>query len=927
MKAFNRPRFASWLVAAAVAILLAACGKPSDRDTIAAAHALIEQRNLRAAVVSLKAALQKQPESAPLRFLLGKTLLDGGDPVTALVELRKALELGHAETEVLPELVKAMAASGRAAEATKQYAGKQLDGAPAMAELQVGLAAAWGIQGRSDLMRESIDKALALDPQNITAQLVKARLIAATGDLDASWRMNEAVLHKQPKNAQALHLKGLLLRYLKNDVQAAQTAQRAALDSDATLMPAHAELLGLLFAAKDKDGMRKQMAAMQKALPQNLNTFLFRAQIEYLENNLRAARELVQQLLRAKQPDTRVLLLAAQIELRHGALTLSETYLTRALNEEPNLETARELLAVTYLRMGHHTKALTMVQPLIERDNPPARYLALAADAYLQGGNPARAQGLFERAAKSSPEDPRLRTAVALSRIAQGKVTEGLADLDRVADSDPGTFADLALISTLMRRNDVSAALAAVDRLERKEAKQPRFAHIRGQIHQHRKDLPAARQSFAQALALDPVYFPAAFSLASIDVAENKLGDAKKHFEAILVRDPKNVRAMLALADLKSRNGDPDIEVQALLQEAVKSNPTEVGAREALIEFHLHARRYDDALSAAQQALSVMADSPGLLDGLGRAQFGTKEYQQAITTFRKMATLMPNSAQAHLRLADVYAARNERAAATASLQRALEIAPDLVSAQARQAQLLLADKQYKQALAIARRVQQARPRDGIGHLLEADVLLSQKQLEGAATALRGAMSRSPSTEAVVKLHSVLLQTSKVAEAEKLAGSWSDQHPQDVVFRAYLGSAAMKAKDWARAERLYRDVTAAQPKDVTANNNLAWALMNQKKPGALPFAEAANKQSPNLPPLMDTLAAAMADAGQVAKALELQKKVVDMAPQLLEAKLTLARIAIQAGNKVLARAELEKLTYEGERFAAQVEVQQLLRSIQ
>ena len=694
------------------------------------------------------------------------------------------------------------------------------------------------------------------------------------------------------------------------------------------MLAAHAELMSMLYEAKETAGMRKHLAEMKTALPKNLNTFIFQAQLEYLDNNnLPRARELVQQLLRAKSPDLRVLLLASQIEMRNGSFTLAETYLTRVLNEAPGLHGARPMLAVTQLRLGQTDKALRTLQPLLEAPNPSATVLALAAEAYLHSGSPAKAQTYFARAASANPQDPRLRTALALNRIAQGEVSEGMGELERVAEGDKSTFTDLALISTLIRQQDLDGALAAIQRAEKKDAKLPLLAHVRGQIQQQKKDAAAARASFTQALEIDPTYFPSAFALGSMDVADNNLAAAKKHFEALLKRDASNYRAMLALADLKLRSRDPQEQVLALLNEAVTKNPTEIEARSALIEYHLRAKDYKAALSAGQDALATLPDNPSLLDALGRTQFAAAEYQQAISTFNKMAAALPNSPQPHLRLADVFVARNDRAAAAASLQRALDISPDLLSAQTRQIQLLVADKKFNDALAVARRVQKARAKSGAGHLLEADVLLAQKQLEGAANTLRGALAREPSTEATMKLHSTLLQLKKNSEADVLATDWRKQHPKDAAFLLHLGNRALLEKDWPRAELLLKEALSMLPNHVSANNNMAMALIGQKKPGALAFAEKANQQAPNSPAVMDTLAAALADAGQVDKALELQKKVVAMAPDNMDAKLTLARIAMKSGDKKLARGELEKLAYLGDKFPAQAEVADMLRIMQ
>lgn len=924
---FLHTRSSAWLLSALLALAFSGCSQTSSSDALSSAKSSIKQRDLRGAAVTLKAALQNDPESAQLRFLLGSVLLVGGDAPAAVVELRKALELGHDEAEAVPEIVKALTASGRAAEATTRFAQTQLRDPRAMADLQIALAAAWSAQGRDDLMRKGVDRALELNPKSASAMLSRARLLAIAGDFEAAQEVNDQVLRLEPRNPLALQMRGRVQRYLKGDIPAAMASQRAALEVDPKLLEAHSELLGMMFEARDREGMRKQMAAMQKALPQNLNTFLFRAQIEYLDNNVRGARELVQQLLRARRPDPRVLILAARLELRDGAPTLSETYLRRALTDNPGLVQAREMLTVTYMRLGQGTQAATTVQPLVDAERPAPAHLALAGEVHLMSGQPAKAQALFERAAKIAPPDARLSTAMAMARIGLGREAEGLAELSRISGTDRGTVADLALVSAHLSRNQWARALAAVDRLDQKAPGRAQFAQLRGQIQLQAKNLPAARAAFNRALELDPTQFPAAMALANIDAAENKPADAKRRFETMLAKDPKNWRALIALAEARARNGDSESEVLTPLQEAVNSHPTVAEPLLALVEYHLRAGAHDQALAAAQKGMAVVPDTPTLLDALGRAQLGKREYQQAISSFRKMASLAPQSPVPHLRIADVHIARGERDAARASLQRALEADPSLISAQARQVQLLLADKQFGDALSIAKQVQRAHSTQYMGYRLEADVLLAQRRWEPALAALRAAAARSPDTDTTIRLHTVLLELGKKSESESIAHGWLSLYPKDRLFLSYLAATAGRMKDWARAEKLYREIIALQAKDAVANNDLAWALMNQGKPGALQFAETANRSAPNTPALMDTLAMAMADAGQVDKALELQKKVVDMAPQLMEAKLNLARIAIKSGNKALARSELEKLTYEGDKFPLQAEVQQLLRSIQ
>ena len=108
--------------------------------------------------------------------------------------------------------------------------------------------------------------------------------------------------------------------------------------------------------------------------------------------------------------------------------------------------------------------------------------------------------------------------------------------------------------------------------------------------------------------------------------------------------------------------------------------------------------------------------------------------------------------------------------------------------------------------------------------------------------------------------------------------------------------------------------------------LAWLKGQLGRDGALADAERANALAPNQPAFMDTWAMLLSAANQHERALEMQKKVVQLQPQVLEFKLNLAKIQIKAGNKDAARALLDELSAAGDRFSAQAEVDRLKKTL-
>ena len=123
-------------------------------------------------------------------------------------------------------------------------------------------------------------------------------------------------------------------------------------------------------------------------------------------------------------------------------------------------------------------------------------------------------------------------------------------------------------------------------------------------------------------------------------------------------------------------------------------------------------------------------------------------------------------------------------------------------------------------------------------------------------------------------------------------SWLKTHPRDVLFLFHLGDEALTRKDYASAETRYRAVLAASPAHALALNNVAWLLLQQKKPGALPLAEQAVKAAPDRPALRDTLAQALAAEGRLPQALEMQKSALALRPDDPHLRLNLARLYAQ-----------------------------------
>jgi putative PEP-CTERM system TPR-repeat lipoprotein len=916
------------LCLASLCLILPGCGGESEEKLVASAQTYLDKKDPKSAVIQLKSALQKNAKSGQARFLLGKALRESGDPVSALVELRKAQELGVSDDQLLPEMARTMLMVGDHAKVVGQFASTELQDPKAMADLATTVATALAAEGDKTKALEVSSKALQSVPGYAPAIILQAQLKASDRDPDGALFLLDDVLAKDPNNERAGLMRADLLRYAKQDAAGALAAFNKVLASNPASVAARSSIIGLLAEQGKADEAKTQLAELKKVAPNHPETLYLEARDTFQNKDYKTTRDITARLLKALPNSPRVLELAGATEYRLKSDVQAEALLGRAMKVAPGNVRVRHLLAQVYLRSGQPNKAVDVLQPVIDSPQADGISLALTGEAYLQSGDVKRSDDAFNRAAKLAPQDPRVRTSVAMAQMAHGgNVGAAMTELETVAAEDKSPRADLALITGRLRQNDVAGALKAVDTLQKKLPDSPLPDHLRGRILMLKKDMAGATTAFNAALAKDANYFPSSASLAAIDLAAGKPELAKARFDELLKRDPKNYRALLALAELNNRTGGSPAEVTRLVTAAVKAGPGEPSPRLLLVENLLRGGDAKAALVAAQDATAALPNNLEIMDALGRAQLAAGNSQQAVSTFKKLAGLQPNKPLNELRLADAYMATQDSDSAAGALRRALGLDPRLIAARRGLVTLALMDKKPDQALSLAREAQQLEPKNGAGFALEGEVEASRKGWAASATAYRAALQRTKSTETAIKLHQVLVAGNQRPEADKLAASWLRDNPKDPAFRYYLGDAALAQNDFPGAEVQYRAVVELQPGNALALNNIAWLMVKQNKPGAVAVAEKANTIVPNRAPLLDTLATALAADNQLPKAIETQKKALDLEPKDPGIRLNLARLYIKAADKPAARTELLELAKLGDKFRGQAEVADLLKTVQ
>jgi putative PEP-CTERM system TPR-repeat lipoprotein len=585
------------------------------------------------------------------------------------------------------------------------------------------------------------------------------------------------------------------------------------------------------------------------------------------------------------------------------------------------------MLAATYLRLGKPDRAEEVLEPGLQQAPKDPHLLRVAGEVALSHNDPKKAMEFYERAAAVSKGDAAVRARLGTVKLATGDTEGALKDLETASEMDPGAVqADLAIIAAHMSKREFDKALAIADRIMQKQPKSPLPHAIRGGILAAKGDRKGARASFEKALELQPDYLPAARRLAQLDIADKQPAAARKRFESIVAKDPKNDLALLGLAEVMAATGAKVPDVVATVDRAVAANPTSVRARLAAINLRLQTKDPKGALAAAQSASAALPDNVQVLAALGRAQVAAGEPQQAVSTYNRLAALMPQSPAPLILLGQAQAAAKEYDAAAQTLRKALAMQPSQVNTLQQLMAVQIAAGKPEDALAEARTLQKERPKDAAGWVLEGEVHLALRRMNEAIAAYTEALKRQSASVIAIRLHSLLSVAKRAQDADALAARWLKEHPKDVAMRLHLAERDLARKDYRAASKAYRELLALQPENALVLNNLAWTLAQQNDPAALGYAEKAYALAPNSPAVADTLGWMLVERGDAKRGLEILAKASAAAPNALEIRMHYAKALLKAGDKAASRKELEAVAGAAGESPFKAEAAELLKKL-
>lgn len=893
------------LLASLIVLAFSACsGTEKPEALLAKAQASLSASDPKAAEIHLKNLLQVDENNAEARFLLAGIARDAGDLRSAEKEYRRARDLGFDRNKIGPPLLDSMYRLGEMKEIVEEARSLGLTDPPAQAQALTTVGNAHLRQGQAGEARKAFAEALAAQADYVPAQ-VGAAAVEAIDDRPAARAAVAQILKRAPDSVEALTLEGDL-ELADRKLEAARTRYRKV----AELSPGNPEALtravSVSIELRDLEGARKDFEALRKAAPGSPVTLYLHAMIEAQANNTSVARDAVQEALRLAPEYMPAVTLAAGLNLSLGALEQAERYARMVIERTPDNPLGYRVLGATYLRMNQPDRALEAVRPVLNRRPEDPVILSIAGEAALKLNDPGTAATYFERASRANPDDARSRTGMALSHLATGDRTRAISELEQAVELDSNNLqADVALVMAHVRDRQYDKALAAVARMEKKAPTNPMPSTLRGAVLSAKGDIKGARAAFEKALQIDPAFYPAAANLATFDLRDKHPDDARKRYESVLAKDPRNSQASVALAAITASTGGTRDQVLAELKKAREANPDAVLPILATARYLIETNTPKEAIPMLQEAANRNPENTQVLDVLANAFIRSDQRGQAISTWEKILRINPKSAAAQFRIGDAQLAAGDREAALASFRKAAEIAPGTVEPQVGMALVLQQQGKKDEAMRIATQMQSDAKLKLAGTVLEGDLLASDGKFAQASERFRAAFAIQRSLQLGSKTHRALLAAKREAEADTFLRDWIRAEPANLPLRLYAGESETMRKRWKEAFDQYAVVLEKEPRNALALNNSAWALHELKDARALEYARRAYEAVPNSASIADTYGVILSERGD-AKGVEALRKAVELAPKNPQFRLHLAQALARIDDKAGARKQIDEL---------------------
>jgi len=531
-----------------------------------------------------------------------------------------------------------------------------------------------------------------------------------------------------------------------------------------------------------------------------------------------------------------------------------------------------------------------------------------------------------------TPFDEKIKTQLALTRLATGLQTQAISELEEVlqfSEESPNVAVMLGFI--YLRKGDAATALEWGNRVLSSNPASVAGENLLGAAYLKLGRTADAQASFERAVKIDPVDATAHYNLAALASADGDREQARSHLESITRSNGREVEAMARLARMAMEDGDVKAAINWYEKLRI-AEPNALMNQIELFEIYLALGRMQEANWLVSDLVSRFPDHLRVNYALGRARLAEGKNSEAAVAFARMARLAGNNAPELEKIAGLQLAANDIKGAHWSLEKAITGQPDYLPAQESLCELELRLGNTAAALEIATNIQTLYPEKHIGYQLAGRVFLQTDQVAKAIAVFEEGLAKEPGGELE---RAVFLARLKAGEgnseaqdrALKQYDAWISTNPLDFEARRTYAGALFQISRYQDALAHYIILLEERPRDAQLHNAVSYIYLQLGDQRAYTHARQAYSLAPNDPLILDTYGWLLFQRGESEEALGYLRQANLKSPNISELHYHLGAVLHDLRRFKEARLELEASLVRGHDFEGAEQARALLLTIQ
>jgi len=525
----------------------------------------------------------------------------------------------------------------------------------------------------------------------------------------------------------------------------------------------------------------------------------------------------------------------------------------------------------------------------------------------------------YRNALQAQPDKADGHYLLALAYLAADRLPEGINELRRATELDPGhSKAQLKLAELMIRTRDRNIVTEAAERVQ-------------------------------TVLANNPSDLDALYAYAATEVQLGRPEQAEQILNRILEQSPADLKSILGLAQMKVSKKDFEGAIKILTQ-FTQESPNSPGAETALAVVYAATRNMANAEIHIQAALRVDPNDGSALSLLAATQLQAGKKPEAEATFRRLSQLAqpqfklayadflsrdhrpadaaeelerirkadPSNIEARSRLVSGYAALNRRDAAQKILSDALQKNPKDIEALIQRSLLHLNEGQYTEAENDVNQIYRTDPGSVRARYIASRIDVARGDLIKAKAELSKVLETEPtSLLARLDLARVHLDSNNVEAAQQTLSAAPANQKQTAAFAVTQGWVWIAQGNRVDARKAVNAVLAVARIPEALIQDGILRIADRDFAGARTPLEEALKANPEDLRALGALAQSF-PKGQEAPAMEKVRFYVDQKPGSYRLQLFWAQRLLEHGKKPEAkRALLAAKVADSKQFAPDV----------